>query len=391
MTLLLVIVVLVPGLIVASYPLFIRRKLAEVRPAADNQCSRSISVVVPCRGLEEKQAANIGALLGQKFAGRGEILFCVESADDPVVAVLDSLLATHQDGSARLVITGPAGRDLGKMHNLINGYAEASGDRLIFLDSDVLLPVSDYLERFATGLDAPGVGLVSCYPAYRDFRNIPGALLGFMVNNDLVGLFSLVGARGDLPVANGSCMAVNRSALEASGGLVPLRRQLLMDTALARNILKAGFKVRLHDEGAPVLAGHMTLAEACGQSRRWHMAMWRVLPRIHYIGYAWLRGGILLGLVGWFLMGMAPILAAALVFTLASRFLTAWRLDRDYLRSGSFFRYCWLLPVVELVNGWEVLTAPLGSHIDWRGRSYVLDNRGQATPGTSANAQGKGN
>jgi len=393
MHMLILIVVLVPGLVVACYPFFIRQVLAKNLGVAGlsrgNHQSCALSVIIPCRGLEERPTENIEALLEQRFSYPAEILFCVESTDDPVVAVLEPLLRLRQDGSARLVITGAAGDDLGKMHNLMGGFAEAAGDRLVFLDSDVLLPDAAYLNRFVAGLDQPGVGLVTCYPAYRHFRNLPAAITALMINNDLLGLFGVVGAYGDLPLANGSCMAVDRQALEASGGLSVLRRQLLMDTALARNVLQAGYEVRLHGEGAPVVAGRMTMSQSKQQSRRWHMAMWRVLPRLHYFGFAWLRAGFMLGAVAWVISAPNPTLAAALAFTLTVRFLISWWLDRHHLRSGSFFRYCWLLPLVELVNGWEVLTAPLGREIDWRGRAYLVDHRGRATPRNAAGAAGK--
>ncbi len=387
MTMLLLFVVLVPGLIVACYPLFIRRVLAadsrgEV-PLPGNRKPSLLSILVPVRGLEEHPTDNITALLGQMFSTSAEIIFCVESADDPVVSVLEPLLRAHPDRAARLVITGGAGDDLGKMHNLMGGYTEAAGDRLILLDSDVLLPDPEYLDRFVAGLDRSGVGLVTCYPAYKNFRNIPAAIMAFMINNDLLGLFTIVGARGDLPLANGSCMAVTRVALEAAGGLTALRRQLLMDTALARNVVRAGYEVRLHDEGAPVTAGRMTMSQMRQQSRRWHLAMWRVLPRLQYFGYAWLRGGFLLGVVGLVMVTPSRYLAGALAITLAARFLVSWWLDFRYLHSGSFFRFCWLLPLVELINGWDVLVAPLGREVGWRGRSYQVDRRGQVIPQTA--------
>jgi len=394
MTMLLLFVVLVPGLIVACYPLFIRRVLAAAGRSEGylpgDRKAPLLSIIVPVRGLENHPTNNITALLGQRFSNPAEIFFCVESIDDPVVPVLEPLLRAHPGQAAHLVITGAAGDDLGKMHNLMGGYAETAGDRLILLDSDVLLPDPGYLERFVAGLDEPGVGLVTCYPAYRDFRNIPSAIMAFMINNDLLGLFAIVGARSNLPLANGSCMAVTRAALEAAGGLTALRRQLLMDTALARNVGRAGYEIRLHDEGAPVTAGRMTISQVRQQSRRWHLAMWRVLPRLHYFGYAWLRGGFLLGVAALILMAPNLALTGALGLTLATRFLVSWWLDYRYLHSGSFFHFCWLLPLVELINGWDVLTAGLGREVGWRGRSYQVDHRGRVVPKPAASLEAKG-
>jgi ceramide glucosyltransferase len=392
MILLLAIVVLVPGLVVLSYPWHIGRLLRR-RPGAGHGQENpppAVTVIVPCRGLEENPTGNIQALLAQEFAGEGEILFCVESSADPVVPVLVEALQGAAGARARLVITGPAGSGLGKMHNLLGGYREASGQRLVFLDSDVFLPDSRYLQRFIADLADPGVGLVTCFPAYRDCRNIPAALISLAINNDLLGLFALVGAHGPLALANGSCLAVSRRALEKTGGLEVLRRQLLMDTALAVNILQAGYRVRLFPEAAPVPAGRRGFADVFLQSRRWHVAMWRVLPRWKYLGFAWLRSAFLLGVTGCLVTGFHPAALAVTAASLLARAWTAIRLDREHLHSGSLWRYWWMLPLVDLYNGFEVLTAPLDRQVDWRGRRYRVDSRGRATPVPTAGHPGRG-
>jgi ceramide glucosyltransferase len=376
-------VLLAPSLFVACTPLFIARMFARRRTrdaSAGPAGGGTASVIVPCRGLESPPGDNAAALLAQSFPYPVEILFCVEAADDPVVAVLQPLLKARVDGAARLVVTGPAGSDLGKMHNLIGGLAVATGSRLVFLDSDVRLPDRDYLRRFVSGLDEPGTGLVTCFPAYRQCANIPAAIVAAMVNLDLLGLFAFVGLRGNLSLANGSCLAATREAVEAAGGLGALRTQLLMDTALARGVLRAGLRVHLHNEAAPVVAGRMTVAQWRQQSRRWHLAMWRVLPRAQYVGFAWLRSSLLLLALVWALAGGRPLPAVALAAGLAVRGAVMAAVDRRYLRSRSLIRYGWLLPVVEVINGWDALTAPFAREIRWRGTRYHVNREGRATP-----------
>lgn len=385
----LIALVLIPGLFTACYPLFIARVLARGRPAAGRAEGPSIcglvSVIVPCRGLEEGQAAGVAAVLAQSFTSPAEILFCVARTDDPAAAVITPLLPGRPDGAARLVVTGPAGDALGKMHNLLGGLATATGDRLVFLDSDVRLPDPGYLERFVAGLGEPGVGLVTCFPACRQAGSAAAAVITLLINDDLLGLFAFVGGRGDLSLANGSCLAIDRAALTAAGGLSALERQLLMDTALAQRVRSAGYRVRLHDEAAPVPTGCLTWAQAWRQSRRWHAAMWRVLPRWQYAGFAWLRGATLLGLLltcgtlgaG---HGVAAPLAFATAGTLGLRCAVALWLDRRHLHAGLPARWWCLLPLVELAGGLEAWTAPLTREVHWRGTAYRMDRRGRATP-----------
>jgi ceramide glucosyltransferase len=383
MSLVTLVVVLVPAVVVGCYPLWITRLFARNRRPRPSVRRRdqppSLSVIVPCRGLEEHSESNINSLLRQTFQASTEILFCVESPADPVVALLERLLRDRPTVPVQLVMTGEAGEHLGKMHNLLGGLSRAVGQRLVFLDSDVLLPDSDFLNRFLTGLDQPGVGLVSCFPAYRDFHSTPAAAIGLMINNDLLGMFATLGMLGPLSVANGSCLAIDRDLLDEAGGLSALRDQLLMDTALARRVLQAGYRVWLHEEAAPVRSGDMSWRQVWQQAQRWQLAMWRVLPRAVYCGFAWIRSGLLLGAMATVATGLDPAVGAAVAISLAVRLLTSAWLDQRHLHSGSFFRYVWLLPLIELMNGWGALTSPLSREATWRGRSYLIDRRGRAT------------
>lgn len=374
------IVVLVPALVVGCYPLWITRLLARNRlrdTAGRPHAPPPVSVIVPCRGVDAGLDRNAAAVLAQVFAARCEVLFCVESADDPAVPVIERRLRGDPAGTGRLVVTGDAGSDLGKMHNLLGGLSAATGRRLVFLDSDVRLPDAGYLERFLAGLDRPGVGLVTCFPAYRNVRNLPAAYIALTINDDLLGLFAAAGMFGPLSVANGSCMAIDREILDRAGGLDALRNQLLMDSALARNVLDAGAAVRLHEEGAPVHIGRATWRQVRRQSRRWHLAMSRVLPRPVYLGFAWLRSGFLLGSLAFAATGGDRLVGGALAFSLLVRLAVAWWLERRHLHGGALARHQWLLPAIEWINGWDALTAPLDAVARWRGRVYRVDGRGR--------------
>jgi hypothetical protein len=70
----------------------------------------------------------------------------------------------------------------------------------------------------------------------------------------------------------------------------------------------------------------------------------------------------------------------ALAAGLAVRGAVMAAVDRRYLRSRSLIRYGWLLPVVEVINGWDALTAPFAREIRWRGTRYHVNREGRATP-----------
>src|SRR5437870_314161 len=103
-----------------------------------------VTVLVPCRGLDEGLKENLSAIFFQDYPAF-EIIVVTDSADDPALAVVEEVRAMmdeHVGASVRIVIAGPA-MDCGqKVHNLrlavdkANSHAEV----FAFVDTDVRPP-----------------------------------------------------------------------------------------------------------------------------------------------------------------------------------------------------------------------------------------------------------
>lgn len=379
MSLLIAIVLAVlPAAVILSFPIHAAWLFRRSRQRACG-CEPPLrtSVIIPLRGAEENTAANIGALLSQRAASAMEFIFCVEDESDPVVPIVRTAIesSAKKAGSiggerhARVVATGPAD-GLGKMHNLLGGIAEATGDLLVFVDGDVLLDDPRYLENFAAELGRPGVGLVSCFPAYRGARNAPAAATAMTINNDLLGYFAILGAWGRLSVANGSCMAMTRDTLDGLGGLEEFRSQLLMDTALAKRIAGMDRRVHLHHRPAPVVRRDMSWQECWEQSHRWQVSMWRVLPRWKYLLFAWFRSATALTAVAAVATSFDPVVLASLGIVALSRIASAFTLNLCFVKNRSFGRFVWILPAVEVINCVSSIGAILIPRVTWRGDRY---------------------
>lgn len=357
----------IPAIVVASYPIHAAIVLRRSRAYLTDRPAESISIIVPVKGLDEGRTLALAQLMAQRTTGSLEWLFCVEEASDPALAELRGLAVRHP-GRARILIAGPCGERLGKLHNLIAGVTAASGDWLVLIDSDTILPHPRYLQYFTAPLHDPRVGLVTCFPAYRRARGIPAFLLSSAINHDLLGYFALESVWGGLKLANGPCMAIRRAVLEQLGGFAPQARSLLMDVILAQRVHRAGYRVLVHHEPVEVPCRAVTWREWWNQAHRWHVGMARVLSGGFYAWYTWMRTAFPIAFLAWPFMGgpVGMLLAAAAATRLAVMVIMA----QGFVRDRAQLRYLWLLPFLECVTAMGCWYALLQRRVEWRGRTY---------------------
>lgn len=356
-----------PTAVVLSYPFHAWLARRRSRRYGPGGAGSSTSIIVPVKGPDEGRSAVLRRLMDQRLAGDTEWLFCVEDEEDPAVPALRRLV----EGDPRrvhLVITGPSGRRLGKLHNLIVGIQRARGEQLVFVDADTILPHDEFLHEFTAPLDDPGVGLVTCWPAYRGASSVPGALLCGSINHDLLGHLALQSIWGGLRLANGSCMAVRRDVLAWIGGLAPQETSVLMDVILARRIHEAGYRVILHHEPVEVPCRTVTWRVWWNQAHRWQVGMARVLSGPFYAWYCWMRSAFPAGLA-LALFASGPWMALGVLVTTA-RIAMMLVMGQVFVRDRTQLKYAWLLPFIDVAAAFGCWFALFADRVEWRGRTY---------------------
>jgi ceramide glucosyltransferase len=125
-----------------------------------------VSILAPCRGVDDQFVAYARALLAQQYSGY-EVVFLVESTTDPAWHVLNALLADVPRARASLIITGTAEGCSQKLHNLLVGLEHVAPETsiLAFVDSDVQVH-PHWLEALVTPLNDTTVGATSGYRWY---------------------------------------------------------------------------------------------------------------------------------------------------------------------------------------------------------------------------------
>lgn len=69
-----------------------------------------------------------------------ELIFCVASADDPVVPIVRRLTAAHPEVPSQLLIGDERISENPKLNNCVRGWDAARHDWVILADSNVLMP-----------------------------------------------------------------------------------------------------------------------------------------------------------------------------------------------------------------------------------------------------------
>lgn len=124
-----------------------------------------VSVIAPCRGLDDGIEANFRALLRQDYPWF-EVIFVVDNEADPAVETIKTL-ARDSDVHAvnvQIRIAPPAVESGQKVENLREGvlYAAENSKVFVFVDSDAN-PSPDMLRSLVAPLENPEVGAASGY------------------------------------------------------------------------------------------------------------------------------------------------------------------------------------------------------------------------------------
>jgi cellulose synthase/poly-beta-1,6-N-acetylglucosamine synthase-like glycosyltransferase len=209
------------------------------RPAGDIALP-AVSVLAPCRGIDAQFEAYAEALLSQQYPCY-EVLFLVESPQDPAWSVLDRLLSKAPSRRASLLVTGSAEGCSQKLHNLLVGLAHVSSESsiLAFVDSDV--QVHPYwLGALVTPLDEAAVGAASGYRWYAPRRGEAAGSLRSAWNAATLILM----AHPRYGFAWGGSSAIRRELFEKLQIREAWSRGLSDDLLLTQAVRRAGLKLR---------------------------------------------------------------------------------------------------------------------------------------------------
>lgn len=271
----------------------VRGRLAVRRIPAKLPAYPPVSILRPLCGLEnaiEETLRSGYAIDYPEF----ELVYCVASAEDPVIPLIKRIMADYPDIPSRVLVGDDRISINPKLNNLVKGWKAAAHDWIVMADSNVLMP-PDYLARM---LDrwGPETGLVCSPPLGSAPEGVFGEVECAFLNTFQARwqLFSDAIGNG---FAQGKSMLWRRENLDRAGSIEALAADPAEDAASTKVIRRAGLDVHLVHLPFPQPIGRRSAKAVWSRQLRW-ARLRRVTFPIFFCGEL---------IVG----GVFPILAAA--------------------------------------------------------------------------------
>jgi ceramide glucosyltransferase len=236
----------------------------------------AVTLVRPLCGIDNYAAETLGSTFALKHRNC-EILFCVASANDPVVPFIEGMMAKHADAKARLLIGDERVSNNPKLNNVLKGWREAGHDWIVLADSNVQMP-RDYIERLFARWRGD-TGLVASPPIGARPDGV-WAELECTFLNTYQARWQYIADTFGFGFAQGKTMLWRRADLERAGGIETLAKEVAEDAAATKIVRDAGLKVRLVDRPFPQPLGTRNAQEV------WHRQLrWARLRRASFFAY----------------------------------------------------------------------------------------------------------
>jgi ceramide glucosyltransferase len=348
-----------------------------------HQPTGRVALFAPCKGVDLGLGANLRSVLEQDYDDY-EVVFIVESAEDPAYAAIRRAMAEHPWVSARVVIAGHATESGQKVHNLRFATQHLSRQikYLAFVDSDAR-PKPEWLRMLVARLDEPGLGAVTGYRWFTPERATVANALVYAINCGMVSLLT----RSSHYLIWGGSWAIRRDVFDAIGLRNAWNGTLSDDLVASRLMRRARMEVRF--EPACVVASPLneSLHKVMSFIRRQYLIArlytfdWWLLSLMAatFSTLIWLgQLGVLAwslwsgSLSPWIPLGITTALYGVAVYrgalrqSLVKTYFPHWE---KASRSMQHFDI-WAKPLVDLTHWFGIAMAGVGRWIVWRGIRY---------------------
>lgn len=339
-----------------------------------------VSIVRPVCGIDDIERETLATTF--TLESDAEILFCASRPDDPAVAYLRAMIAAHPNVDARILTGDDLATANPKLNNVAKGWRAATGDFVVMVDSNVVLP-RDYVARLLEMWDRPATGLVSAPPIGGRPQTFWAEVECGFLNTYQARWQYAVDALG-LGFAQGKTLMFRKADLERWGGIEALTEDLAEDAASTKLVRKAGLTVRLVSGSFEQPLGERSRAQIWSRQVRWAQLRRMAFPHLFL-------PEILTGM--W--IPLAAILLGALMLDLpetliALSFAGLWIGIEAALAVSAGWHLGWRSPLAWMVRDALIpvlwLQGLFGRGYEWRGNRVVTETEGPAMQPSPASA-----
>ncbi|HEX4047735.1 MAG TPA: bacteriohopanetetrol glucosamine biosynthesis glycosyltransferase HpnI [Elusimicrobiota bacterium] len=361
-------------LFAAASAFFGRRFLRGLRRRATAPSLPPVTVIKPLKGADGPLYENLASFFRQEYPCF-QLVFCLQSPDDPALGVVTRLKREFPDADMEVVVSKNRIGFNPKVNNMANGYAFAKYDLLLLSDSDVHAR-PDFLRRMVVPFEDTGVGLVTAFYEATGSRGLWGHMEALSVNASFLPQ-ALCAAAFGMRFAMGAAMMVRRAAFESAGGFYNLADHLADDFWLGESIREAGWNLELSDAVVETVPDIDDGAEHFKHLVRWA----RTIRICQPAGYAasLIQHGFSLLTLEVILFG-ADRRALALMLGIWAAKAAASAFLGDALGGRQPVRALLLLPLAEWFSFAAWIAGCGSSRVLWRGELYEVQSQGRLVP-----------
>jgi ceramide glucosyltransferase len=333
-----------------------------------------ISILKPVRGLDPDAYRNLASFCRQDYP-EYEILFALESEEDPAAAVVRQVLRDHPNVDARIVFRSTPTSGSPKVASLVRAGQASRHPLLLVSDADIRVGPG-HLRAMAAPLRDSEVGVVTCL--YRSVGT------GFVGRLDALGLTAefqrevLVARKVEgISFAMGSGILIRESVLQAIGGFEAVADALSDDFLLGNLPSRRGYRVEFGRDVVDHVLGTKTLRDLVRHQIRWNRGIRASRPA----GYAGLvvAHAPAISLLLLLTEPWNPFAWAAFAATCAVSMTAAWIVAGRLLDDPETRRSLWMVPVRDLLSFGLWIGGFVGNEVEWRGRRFRLGRGGTLT------------
>jgi len=317
-------------------------------------------------GLEE----DLDTFLAQDYPAPIQIVFGVQHAADPAIAIVNHLKARHPGIDIDLVIDPRRYGSNAKVCNLINMMEHAKHGVLVLSDSDIAVP-RDYLRRVVGALHQPGVGAVTCPYTGRAGASAWSTLAAMGTNYEFLPNMVFGTWWGIADACLGSTIAVKRATLDMTGGFEAFSNYLADDYEMGRAIRHRGLRVSLLPLAVTHRCTEETLTDLFHHELRWSRTV-RILRPVSHLGTL-VTFPLPVALLALALLGGGAGGWAALAAALIARFVLRSRVEKAF---GAASGPAWLLPIRDTLSLAVFFASFFGQKVAWRGTRLKVEPSG---------------
>jgi len=325
-----------------------------------------VSIVRPVCGLEPHSELTLRSTFALDYPDY-EVIFCVQKKNDPIIPLVQKLIAEQPEGRGRLLIGDDPISPNPKLNNCFKGWQAARHQVIVLADSNVLAP-HDYLQQMLVRF-APDVGLV-CSPPLGIMPKGPAAELECAFLNSFQARWQFAAAAFGIGFAQGKSMMWRREIVEQAGGIAALASEIAEDAAATKLVRAAGMKVALVDRPFGQPLGRRTLRAIYQRQTRWARLRRASFPEMYAPEI--LVGSVIPMLAGAYAardFGFEPWTAAGLV-------ALAFAIPETLANLALRWPVSWLSPLATITRDWVFaviwIDGWLGDDFVWLGNSMTV-------------------